>query len=177
MKKLLNIMLVSALLYAHVGYIIGYFASLQHIKAKRFNEISHSKNYTGCTKFTLNSTTQKEIHFEFWNKNEFEYKGLMYDIISIKDENGVSVIYALIDNQETNFIENFDAFIKKHLSGKSTIAIFFKFISNIDTSSLLEKFKLYLFDFKSPKFETQTLIILQNYFLEVLKPPPNILGN
>lgn len=173
MKKVVNIFIVAVLLFANVGYVIGYFATLQVIKNERFKQIRTANNYNDCSRFILSNDVQNEMHFEFWSNKEFEYKGIMYDIVSTKFEDGVKVVYALMDNKESNFIAHFKSFMNNSIAGKSNVVHFFKFISHINQNCIDELYKLFIFERCINLFEINSIRIPQNYFLEILKPPPN----
>jgi hypothetical protein len=173
MKRILNIAIVSVLLYANIGYIIGYFVTLQHIKNDQFNSIRNSQNYEECIKFVMDESMQNQIHYDFWNSNEFEFKGKMYDIVSSLNTDGYKVIYALMDKHESSFLENFIAFMDKQIHGKSNVVYFFKFISNIELDNLLDSFNITRFEMECNKLMSQVFFTIQHCFLEILKPPPN----
>lgn len=177
MKKLLNIALVSVLFYVNIGYIIAYFVTLQHIKYQQFNRIKTTQNFDECFKIILDAHTQNEIHYEFWNKQEFEYKGKMYDIVAETNKDGKRVIIALADNQETGFIENFIAFMKNKMDGKANLIHFFKLIAQIEPINLNGIFSLSTIEIQSAKLLNHIFFIIKPCYLEVLKPPPNFIAD
>jgi hypothetical protein len=156
-----------------MGYIVGYFNTLRSIKMERFNFVSKFNNFSNCSKFVLDKQHIKEIKFEFWNDKEFEFHGKMYDVVYTDEEHGVKVVFALIDTKESNFLEKFKFFMNNSIDGKSIVIEFFEFVSNIVQSKLIDFTNLFPSKIESSVFVNNSLIVLQNCYLEILKPPPN----
>ncbi len=173
MKKIFNIFILFLFLYANIGYLFAYLNTLHSIKIERFKFISKINNFSNCNKFVLDEQQIKKMKFEFWSDKEFELEGKMYDIVHTDEENGVKVVFALPDTKESNFLEKFKSFMENCADGKSIAIEFFEFVSNIVQSKLIDFTNLFPSKFVSNIFVKNTLIIFQNYYLEILKPPPN----
>ena len=172
--KYLKLVIIAVLVYANIGYLIGYLISLQQIKQEKFKTICETKNKNACVKFVLTPQTKANISFELWSQTEFEYHGKMYDIVFTEHLNGIRVLYALADDLESNFIENFKNYMSQSLNGKHAQLHYFQFISDFDNDDLLCFIQFNFFKLINLSLSNDVCFHLQNYYVNILKPPTTI---
>lgn len=98
---------------------------------------------------------------ENFDKNEFEYNGVMYDVIRKKSENGKVVFLCFEDRKETELNRSIEATVKNDLANspiKKTQKLLIKFI------------KTSFIPFDSFEFAFPPLLIIQSnfHFIEAL---------
>lgn len=126
------------------------------------------------TKIEVNSQNKHQLIWE--DKEEFRYKGTMYDVVSIEKLNNETVVYhCLTDTQETGLLAELNELIKKNKktknSRKNPVKTFFKVLNKIPPQQQKQGIAI---------FETNTEVCFEyiNYYiapqLDVSSPPPKM---
>ncbi|MDP1816210.1 MAG: hypothetical protein Q8K92_17300 [Leadbetterella sp.] len=118
---------------------------------------------------------EKPLDFD---KREFEYKGVMYDVVEVKIEKEKKILFCFADIKETELCQNFEKNLdflwsnnplRKDVSSK--LDDFFRSILSYHT---LPKF--YIFSLKINKVEFLSIITntIEEYFSMHLPPPEHL---
>jgi hypothetical protein len=106
LKKCISILLAFLIFLNSAGYIILFWKIQQDVKREMIQKISGilpSEELT-CIKFL-----KKDISRTEWiEKNEFEYKGSMYDVVKKEETSIYYFFYCLNDNKEERLINNYN---------------------------------------------------------------------
>lgn len=85
----------------------------QHRKERKLELLSEKTTHYV---FKINADNQK--YFSFPEKGELLYRGIMYDIITQSESNGVHVIECVCDNQETRMLAGITVKLSQSVSGE-----------------------------------------------------------
>ena len=110
MKKLTAISVFLLLVFSQIGYFLYYSIQLHQIKKAAQKELIASLPENSFTKICLEENTTA-IKWEEENK-EFSLNGKMYDVATIKIENGNTILYCLSDNKEDQVLDNLSSSVR-----------------------------------------------------------------
>jgi hypothetical protein len=105
LKKCISILLAFLIFLNSAGYIILFWKIQQDVKREMVQKISAilPSDVLTCIKFL-----KKEISRSEWiEKNEFEYKGLMYDVVKKEETSKYYLLYCINDEKEEMLIKNY----------------------------------------------------------------------
>ena len=105
MKKYLSILLAFLIFLNSAGYVILFWEIQQEVKKEMIHKISGilPSDLLTCIKFQ-----KKDISRSDWiEKNEFEYKGSMYDVVKKEETSKYYLFYCINDEKEDILIKNY----------------------------------------------------------------------
>jgi hypothetical protein len=168
LKKCVSIILAFLIFVNSAGYIILFWEIQQDIKREMVQKISEilPSDALTCIKFLKNEISRSE-----WiEKNEFEYKGSMYDVVKKEETSIYYLLYCINDEKEEILIKNysrqFDANKEKPTQHSSRT-----FVTLLAPAIL--KIKIFI-----KRIDTVSSIInylgfnYQSIWLDKLTPPP-----
>jgi hypothetical protein len=173
MKRLLNCILVIAVIYTNVGYWMGYYKAIKHNQTIASKTLQQVKVKEQILTSELSAQIKNEINLKIsiLLQPDLIDKSELLQIRTV--DNGINNLSNGAHAFKDNFFESVENFIKNNLEENANSSIFFKIISNCNN---LFGDTHYLFNFseiKNTKYFANGLIVFQSYILDVLKPPPN----
>jgi len=115
MKKLFSWLMLALFLYTTVGYYPIYLSNKSQVKREIKQRIIKSVPENELTVFSF---TEKEYKNLTWvEKNEFRFKGSMYDVVRKgTDTKGNIVIYVIDDEKEKKLFVNLEELTQQNSS-------------------------------------------------------------
>ncbi len=167
MKKYISLILLFNILFISSGYHL-YFKYLQYnIQQDIQHEIRKGISEKKLTLIVVSSNNEKVIKWTKKNK-EFEYKGLMYDVVKTKIKNNYYYYYCINDVEEKNLITNYT--IQNRCKNK----ILLKLKKNLSNKYFPEKFSINTETIKADIYFPEYHKLYNSTYLETLSPPPKI---
>ncbi len=142
------------------------------VRREMIQQIKAGVSDTDLTPIKVTSENENQLIWE--DGEEFQYKGIMYDVVHTeKVDHKTTIYHCLTDTQETNLLAELQDLIKKNKKNKNNrknpVKIFFKVLNKI-----------------SPQFQKQGIVIFEsnpevifhyvNYYnppkLDISSPPP-----
>lgn len=172
MRKIFSIVFLLVFLFNIIGYY-PVFLLRQHEVKTELSQILNSQIELGV--LSLLSFDQNEIQSLEWiKKNEFRYKGEMWDIVMTeKGEDGKIYFYCFLDKKEKHLLGQLEAHVNRHIATEGR---------NKDnernlTKNITKDYLPIVNEFLSPNnpIEIKFNNFLSNYHSLVLrkqKPPP-----
>lgn len=105
-RKLFAILLLCCLLFLIAGYQVLYLYRIAEAKAQMKETLRQTPS---SAVLQLRFSESEFTALEWEEAQEFRYKGEMYDVLSLRHQNGATVIACLPDKLETSLV---DAFLK-----------------------------------------------------------------
>lgn len=135
--KFIAYILVVALFLASLGTTLFYFPELESIRENMQKQL---ENNTNRTELVFSREAFKKINWTRKHK-EFRYHGEMYDVISVKSENGKVLISCLCDKEETALRQELEDFFSPSSDRNNPVRhavkiLSLKYISGIQAFSL-----------------------------------------
>lgn len=113
LKKTLSIILLSIFSFNTGGFFLLFKIQQLLVIEEMKERIKQTLLPTELTLIRIDTKNHNEIEWE--NKNEFRYKGEMYDVVSTKTcEDGQVAYYCINDQKETTLFRNLDEQVKKN---------------------------------------------------------------
>lgn len=137
-------------------------------KIKRLREQAVTKYKGEFSRIII--STEEFTCCNFQNKNEIEWNGIMYDVVSVKNENGCYILDVLADNTETGLQHINTKFAGAASDGKAAPpGYFFSFLyfekqDNAEAAVYYSE-AVHHFPYIIPVYITP--------YLKILKPPPD----
>ncbi len=172
-KIIATILLICFMLFCG-GYFIFYLMRKAEIKNEMKVYLKNNPTNQHITKFSFNVVQGKVNHQSFsWEElnREFNYKGCLYDIISIKYTNNLAEINCIADNKEDALQQILIGLHSKEKDTKQSHA--FSFLKVVNIPFLVEDlYKLnFLFNNTVARFQIlQSTIVSRS--IHVLDKPP-----
>ncbi len=178
MKKIVSLLLILLIFINSGGFVIVFYQLKKAINGDILNMIKSNKHNVKdlLTVRVLRRSLYKNNESLIWkNKNEFQFNGKLYDIISIKYDKKNSkfcLIKALNDKKEEKLFKFLYSSIINSDNSKAKNSRFISSINNLITQGLPVNYKPINFILKVHyKVETERANILDN-FLSPVAPPP-----
>jgi hypothetical protein len=174
LKRLITICILFTFIFNNFGYYI-IFKTLQ-FKIRR--EIADKiKTTTQNDKFhviTVTNFTKSQLNWSLFEDNEFEYKGVMYDVVRVTEKAKSFSYYCITDTEESMLSNKLDKLIQAQLSHSKKTTDNHKSSDkhyNIAiTASLSNLTKLSTDTFRSPFLNCSVLMLP----LDISVPPPKL---
>jgi hypothetical protein len=175
LKKCISILLIIFLLINTGGFIVifyqaQYFARNQMFRSLREGDYAADE----VVRFKLSSDhlNKNGDGFLWKDSHEFEYKGQMYDIIKMVEDNNQVIIYCLNDISEAKIKAAFNDELNDLANGKLNNPRYRTSLLNLISHALC----LNLFQLHCPaerqKFTAELRLNLLHYIKEIPFPPP-----
>jgi hypothetical protein len=128
--------------------------------------LQKQKNHKDVVEISLSDEQSKQLYWE--DKDEFSYKGEMYDVIEKKTVKNQLVIRCIDDKKETSLLNEYQKNNKKNSSNSTTIQLITTQFVLPDSYSLKQPEKIIkkIFSDHSPS--------LTNLISAVLPQPPDV---
>jgi hypothetical protein len=175
MRKFLSLVLCLVILFNVSGYYIAF--KIMHIQARKEMK-AYIKNNLDEDELEIIMISDSEISsasssFRFIKKNEFTYKGKLYDIVHQKIEGSNTTFYCINDKKEEKLFANLDDHIKCHTDkypvSKSRSA---QLIKSIVKDALPEKKQILKSQTDSQNILYAYIVNLTEQFIPIILPPP-----
>jgi hypothetical protein len=175
MRKLLSLILCMVFLFNISGYYFV-FKILQNNIRKEMKTLIKSTISEDETETIIISDSEMlspSSSFKFLKKNEFTYKGKLYDIVHRKKENGINTFYCINDKQEEKLFSGLHEFIKFNMDNNIPVKNKLNsLIKNIVKEAIPDNLRSSFNDFSiSDMFFTYRSNFTEQ-FISVLSPPP-----
>jgi hypothetical protein len=121
MKKCISILVAVLLFINSGGFIIIFYQVQKHAKEEMITSIRKGNlDVEGAVQFRITKADlNKNVNGFIWkDKNEFEYKDRLYDIVSISEENDSLIIFCINDLAEERIIKTFNDEVNALACGK-----------------------------------------------------------
>jgi hypothetical protein len=137
-------------------------------------EVRHEVKEMLFRKIPKGSLIAIEKPLDFDNR-EFEYEGVMYDVVEVKIEKDKKILFCFADIKETelcqNFEKNLDILWKKNPVRKDFSSKMDDFFKSILTNQSLPKFCIFTNNINKAKFISIKKNTMEKYFFIHLPPP------
>ena len=166
MRKLSAILALCCLLFLNAGYYFLYKCRLAEIKESVRKEILSSRKHE-LTKLTFSTEEIDQLDWE--EKDEFRYKGEMYDVVSMEKKGDKVIIFCLTDKKEKALKQAF-AETHRQAPDKNTSGSIFKFLKApfLPTAFLVPP----LTSSAAANIHSGFLFTIPSFAQLVLTPPP-----
>jgi len=172
MKRFISILLLSIYLFNLCGYIFIYSHIKSEIKKEALKKLSATS--PGLFEEIIIGKKASSKLIEWKEENEFLYKGNMYDVASIKEDDDKFYFYCIRDVNE----EKLEDALKKHIENNSTDTPLNKtkrnLLKNVIFEALVSSYNKIITSVNSKREEIPNVILFSSYTSEVPTPPPNI---
>lgn len=116
MRRLLSILLISALLFNIFGYYFTFQIIQQGYKKQFRKHISCSANSENTEILVISDAEirQHNSPFKWMEEDEFRYYGKMYDIVKSEKKGDQNIFYCVNDKNEEKLMARFENYLKHH---------------------------------------------------------------
>ena len=175
MKKIFSILLCSIFLFNVLGYFVVFKLMQHNVRKEMKARIKRNLRDEEMEIIVIpnNKIGTKESEFKYVKKNEFIYKGNLYDIVRKKDDGKNTIFYCINDKQEEALFAGLNEHIMRNTDQNLPANNNSKILSkNIIKEALPEKPE-YLKSFITGNINDfyYTSLILEQY-IPVFSPPP-----
>ncbi len=144
-----------------------FFVFLQKIKTEQHTIISNHSNAKDFQTFIFSAAEFSKL--KITDEGEFTFQDIMYDVRSIKQENGKYIIYALADKAETKLRSANNKNINTSSVNIISKNLFFSFLFYEASTKNIFKNTLHLINY-SRQNEYQ---FISKPYLKIIAPPPD----
>ena len=177
MKKCITILLTILLFINSGGFIVIYYQVQKSVKQEILSNIREGNLIPDkIEKFRIRKEDlNKTINGFIWSdENEFEYRGRLYDILSIEESDDYFILSVLNDRAEEKIVKSFNDEITQLASGKLNDSRVKTSIVNLISQALVNnvfclKISFYQYNYFSASAEK---ILLNDIKIPV--PPPKL---
>lgn len=116
MRKLLSIILISALLFNVFGYYFTFIIIQKGYKKQFRKHISYNTS-TENTEILIISDAEIHQHnspFKWMEEDEFRYHGKMYDIVKSEKQGDNNIFHCVNDKNEEKLLARYENYLKHH---------------------------------------------------------------
>ena len=173
LKRITAIILLLIFAYNVMGGYMLIIIQRHQVRREMVREIKKGISLSELTSITMTSKNKKD--FDWKDKHEFKFEGVMYDVVSIENVNHETTIYHCIsDHEEMKLLTELEA--QKNKDSKN------------NRNNPLKQFVKLVFIEEAPKhnlqfistYTRQTITIKQvNFYnsrtLDIKSPPPNFI--
>jgi hypothetical protein len=178
MRKLLSLLLLSAVLFNICGY---YFTFLIIRQGYKHDFISHLKFDAANKDVLVLRISEEEIQsghsgFKWTDDNEFTYQGKMFDLISNEKQGDTNIFRCLNDKKEEMLLAKYEGLVKNHTDAalpykqKSS-----RLYNQIVKEAATEKLKRIMIFTVFSELITRYTYSLITFIISPIERPPNIL--
>ncbi len=175
LKKCISILLLFCLFVNSGGFIVVFYQAQSSARNQMFRSL-REENYSSdeIVKFRVNSGLlyRNGAGFLWKDSREFEYKGQMYDIIKMVNDNDEVIIYCLNDISEAKIITAFNDELNDLANGKLNNSKYRTSLLNLISQALCLKPFLPKGPEGRQKFISEFHLNIFNYITDIPSPPP-----
>jgi hypothetical protein len=175
MRKLISILLLTAILFNISGYYFTYLIIRRGYQSDFIRHLKLDKNNQALLTLRI---TDSEIRseasaFKWTEENEFRYRGKMYDVISHEKKGSVNIFRCLNDSKEEALMAKYEGLVKHHtdmsLPYKQKSSQLFQ---QIVKEAAIEKHRTLLLYASNSNIFTTYRYSLSTFILLPSEPPP-----
>ncbi len=116
MRKVVSILVIIAFLFNISGYYIIFSLIQREIKSdfRSYLKYNFNKEDVIILNIPNSEINGKNSEFRWTEKDEFLYKGKMYDVVKSEQHNNTSVFYCINDTKEERLLAIYESSIKNY---------------------------------------------------------------
>jgi hypothetical protein len=173
-KKVLSILLVIVILTNSVGITFLFLQQRSNIKSEFRNFLKNTIDKSELVKIVISKINSKQYLFHKTDKDEFKYRGKMFDIVRQYETKDSIYYYCINDEKEEKLLIQFSEILKSTLDGnkniKKSFNNFFKYFSFV----FMERLENKLFPVPSEFINIKNSVLPLTEFFRNITPPPKI---
>ncbi len=169
-KKTISIILLFIFLYNISGYYIAF--SVQQTEVKKIVR-SFFRSGGQEDMLVLRILAEKEKEIVWYNQEEFNLNGKMYDVAFMKHEKNILLLYCYNDSKEDHLFTSLNSHFKNNIpvpqknSGDNLKVPFPDYFAGLSQNGF------FTFDY-DVRIEIQLNFSLENFYLDKPSPPPRL---
>ncbi|NTW32229.1 MAG: hypothetical protein HGB12_06345 [Bacteroidetes bacterium] len=175
MRKILSIILCGIFLFNMAGYYVVFIIMQRNARSEMKAMIKQSIPDEEMEEIIIpiSQIASANSELKFIKKNEFIYKGKLYDIVKRKNEGSNTIFYCINDKQEEELFSGLNEHINRNIDQNNPSRKNSKFLSkSIVKEALPEKPKHLFYINNINRIFYKNSWLIQNQFIPILTPPP-----
>ncbi|MFA6402757.1 MAG: hypothetical protein WCX31_14230 [Salinivirgaceae bacterium] len=174
MKRAISIVLLLVFVFNTGGFIVLFKIQQVQIRKEIKRQIKENLDSQELAIIRVTTENQNQLHWE--HAKEFQYGGIMYDVVKkVVIDNLTTVYYCITDTQETILFDKLDILVNKSMDAKSDgnhpLKNLLKFLSNL-YSLVNNKWSFYL---NGVALFTGYIEAFNEPLLDSIFPPPKMI--
>jgi hypothetical protein len=175
MKTVICYIIVFAIIYTNIAYIIGYYALINKFQTETARPFVKTKSVDSILQLKLNSIDAKDINFKISVDEQIASVCGNYLLQACKIENGFTNLADHEKHQNSTFFKGLEEFIKNNIEESPVSNVLLKLMSYCYNSLGFKNNEQVFIIENGALFSEETIIIFQSYIRDLIKPPPNLL--
>ncbi len=171
MRKLLASLLILCVLYQCAGYLLVFEANFRLCRKEMKRAIKAGLNEKELHHFELSTHEYDQLNWH--DQHEFEWKGVMYDIVRSKTIRGTIHISCVNDKQESMLFahlnDHIDRFSDVEKEGKTSSKLLLKLLKI--QALPIETWSTQIITFKALHYKTLLLLNTSRWVISSFQPP------